>query len=203
MLYCVLRKLEYLQKQCYFPWEKFVPNSGLRKFWHGTPTVGECGVNKRRPSSVIYNTWCWWQIEPGAINHGPNDQPSVDHTVSSSVYSVMVIGWCFFHAVLEIVTNVSWPGLCVLIDSFLLLPLKVTCRSLTLSQVCSLASSELYWPWARWNRFLHISELRLAVHRQLLLLNDQLVTWKGALLLSAVTWVCHIKNRRLSHLFIV
>ena len=72
-------------------------------------------------------------------------------------------------------------GLCVLIDSFQLLLWKVICQSSTRCLVCNMASSKWHWLWAHWNRFWRISGLRLAMPQQWQLLNDQLVTWKGAM----------------------
>jgi len=37
----------------------FDPNSGLRKFRHGTPTVGECDINSDSERSGVDSTW--WQ----------------------------------------------------------------------------------------------------------------------------------------------
>ena len=54
MLRCVLG-LGCRQKLGYFLWN-FVPNSGLRKFRHGIPTVGECDINCDIGQTGVYGT---------------------------------------------------------------------------------------------------------------------------------------------------
>jgi len=46
----------YLQNKGSPLWN-FVPNSGLEKFRHGTPTVGECDINSDSGRSGIDSTW--------------------------------------------------------------------------------------------------------------------------------------------------
>jgi len=47
-----------------------VPNSGLRKFRHDTPTVGECDINSDSGRSGVDSTW---QRRPTSLLHGTCD----------------------------------------------------------------------------------------------------------------------------------
>jgi len=49
---CISRRLEYIQDKGYFP-PNFVPNSGLWKFRHGTPTISECDITATADGLVL------------------------------------------------------------------------------------------------------------------------------------------------------
>jgi len=56
LTYAVLGELGYPQKQGCFSLN-FDPNSVLRKFRHGTPTVGECDINSDSGRPGVDSTW--------------------------------------------------------------------------------------------------------------------------------------------------
>jgi len=70
------RILGCLRKSGYFFWN-FVPNSGLGKFGHGTPTVSECDMN--RQWVVVASTWRETADEARAA-YSRRRSPTVDRT---------------------------------------------------------------------------------------------------------------------------
>jgi len=86
VLCCVLWKLGYLQNKGTSPWN-YVPNSGRRKFRHGTPTVSECDINSDSGRSGVDSTGR--NVSRG--KRGPptvNDRSAtVDRTRRTAIYS--------------------------------------------------------------------------------------------------------------------
>jgi len=56
ILACVSGKLGFSKNKGTFLWN-FVPNSGLKKYRRGTPTVGECDINSDSGRSGVDRTW--------------------------------------------------------------------------------------------------------------------------------------------------
>ena len=88
MLRCILKKLGYLKNNGTSPslWN-FVPNSGLRKFRHGTPTVGECDMNSDSGWSRVDSIWRRRQTCMARAVYSRRRLPTVNRTGRPALYT--------------------------------------------------------------------------------------------------------------------